>query len=53
MTPGRLKTMTWMVVTQETGQREGDLAAFEFIEKIAVYIGTARLAALPDRNSGF
>ena len=53
MTPGRLKTATWMIIAQETGHRESDLTAFEFIEKIAVDMGPTRLPPLPDRNPGF
>ena len=52
MTARRLKTATRMVVAQEAGCREGDLAALEFVEKIAVDMGAAWLPALPDRDSG-
>ena len=53
MTARRLKTATWMVVAQEAGRRKGDLAAFEFVEEIAVDMSTAGLPSLPYRDSGF
>ena len=53
MTARRLDAAAWVVVAQEAGRRKGDLAAFEFVQEIAVDMGAARLPALPYRDSGF
>ena len=53
MTAGWLDATAWMVVAQEAGYCEGDLAAFEFVAEIAVDMGTARLPTLPYRDSCF
>ena len=53
VTARRLNTVTRVVVAQEAGCGQGKLAAFKFVEKIAVDMGAARLPALPYRDSCF